>query len=278
MPDGAPLPALRGAWWRYAVLLSIVAGSLVALMAWPPIGQDARYHALADRRTMLGIPNVGDVVSNLAFLAVGVAGVRLCMDRRNFGARAAWTVFFAGVALVAVGSAWYHWSPRNATLVWDRLPMTVAFMGLFVALVAEHLGMQWERWLLGPAVLAGLGTVLYWAYSDDLRPYVWIQAAPLLTIIAMSALFRSDYGGSWYLVGGLLCYIVAKFCELYDRPIFSATGGTISGHTLKHLLAALACFMVYAMLARRVDQRRLPSEHAPSWVRDRHRRRAERAA
>jgi uncharacterized membrane protein YhaH (DUF805 family) len=253
--SGAIPRAARDAWWRYAVLALIVAGSLIALLSWPVIRQDTGYHGLADRRTFLGVPNVGDVASNLAFLLVGIAGLVLCVRRRIDGARGAWIVFFAGIALVAVGSAYYHWAPRDGTLVWDRLPMTIALMGLFVALLAEHLGLVWERRLLVPAVLVGLASVVYWAHSGDLRPYVWVQGIPLLAIPVVAILFRGGLGGTWYLLAGLVCYVIAKVCELYDQRIFSLTGEAISGHTLKHLLAALACFAVYLMLADRARAR-----------------------
>jgi hypothetical protein len=111
--------AQPAAWWRPALLVAIVAGSFAALMLSQRFGQDPAYHGLADRRVILGIPNFGDVVSNVAFLLVGAAGLRLCAKRRLPGARASWTVFFLGVALVSVGSAYYHWAPDNRTLVWD---------------------------------------------------------------------------------------------------------------------------------------------------------------
>jgi Ceramidase len=250
--DGAP-PARSGAWWRYALLLAIVAGSLAALLTLPRIGQDPAYHGLADRRVVLGIPNFGDVASNLAFLLVGVAGLRLCLTRRSFGARASWIVFFAGVALVCAGSAYYHWTPRDATLAWDRLPMTIASMGLLVALLCEHVGGRFEQRLLAAAVPLGLASVLYWYVFDDLRPYVWIQLAPLLAIPLVVLLFKSAYGGRWLLLAALACYALAKIAEAYDHPIFASTGGWISGHTLKHLLAALACYAIYVMLARRLS-------------------------
>lgn len=42
-------------------------------------------------------------------------------------------VLFAGVLLTSAGSTWYHLAPTNDSLVWDRLPMTLGFMGLFAA-------------------------------------------------------------------------------------------------------------------------------------------------
>ena len=250
----APSFAAPATAWRVALLLAIVAGSFLALMAWERFGQDPAYHGLADRRSAFGIPNFADVVSNLAFLLVGLAGLRLCATRRLPGARTSWIVFFAGVALVSAGSAYYHLAPRDATLVWDRLPMTIACMGLFVALICEHVDARIEGTLLAVAVLVGLASVVYWYAYDDLRPYVWVQLAPLVTIPVALVLFNGRYGGGWYLAAGLAFYVLAKIAELYDHPILAWTRGLVSGHTLKHLLAALACFAIYAMLARRVGR------------------------
>lgn len=48
----------------------------------------------------------------------------------------------------------------------------------------------------------------------------------------------------------VLLYAVAKAFEALDKQIF-ALGGIVSGHTLKHLTAAVACFWVLQMLQRR---------------------------
>ena len=258
--------------WRLALLVLLAVGSFAAVMWLPPPAraQDLGYPEFADRRSFLGIPNFANVVSNLAFLVVGCAGLWLSFSRRVDGARASWSVFFLGVALVSVGSAFYHWAPRNDTLVWDLFPITIGFMGLFAALVCEHISARSERWLLGPAVLVGVASVLYWRVFGDLRPYVWIQVVALLMIPAGLVLFRSDHGGDRFLVIGFACYALAKGAEAYDHPIFGLTGARISGHTLKHLLAALACFAIYAMLEKRGAS--VPSARAPSSGRGPHRR------
>jgi hypothetical protein len=36
-----------------------------------------------------------------------------------------------------------------------------------------------------------------------------------------------------------------------DGPVFSLLGGLVSGHSLKHLAAAAACYAVLVMLIRR---------------------------
>ncbi|MFL6624341.1 MAG: ceramidase domain-containing protein [Sulfurifustis sp.] len=236
---------------RVAALLIVPLLALVAVLTLPPIAQDLRYHAFADARTVLGIANFANVVSNLPFLLVGAFGLALCLGARRPTAWRSWATFFAGVAIVCFGSGYYHLAPSNDSLVWDRLPMTLAFMGLFVALVSEHVEEAHERYWLGPALLAGFASVAWWHYADDLRLYFWIQGAPLLVVVAALALFPARYTHRRYLLYGLGLYAAAKIAELDDLALFQWSGMVMSGHSLKHLLAAASAACVYVMLCRR---------------------------
>jgi hypothetical protein len=162
-------------------------------------------------------------------------------------------VFFAGVALVFFGSGYYHWAPDDDSLVWDRLPMTVAFMGLFAAVLGEHLSPNLERPFLLAVVAVGIASVILWKQTDDLRVYVWVQLAPLLVIPFMIAVFPGRFTHRHYLLYGVGFYALAKVAEYYDREIFALTSDALSGHSLKHLLAAAAPFCVYLMLRHRRD-------------------------
>ena len=237
--------------WRYAILVGVVAGSLLGILSLPPIAQDIAYHAFADTRTFLGVPNFLDVLSNLPFLIVGIAGLSFCAGKKDGAIRSAWMVLFAGVGLVSFGSAYYHWNPDNDSLVWDRLPMAIGFMGLFVALLGEYLGKQMATLLLYPAVLLGLATVVYWHFSDDLRPYLWVQLVPLITIPTIMILFPSQYSHQWLLLVGLGWYLLAKLTEFYDVAIYQGTQEWLSGHSIKHLLAAAGSYSILVMLQRR---------------------------
>lgn len=239
---------LRRVFW----LAAIIFVPLIYLVLFQAaIPQDNTYHVLADKRTCLGIRNFGDVASNLAFLLVGGAGWLWCYRYLKTGARASWLTFFAGVALVFFGSAYYHTTPNNDTLVWDRLPMTFAFMGLFAALLSEHLGARLERPLLIPALVVGVASVFWWRYTNDLRLYIWVQAAPLVAIPFVIAMFKARFSHRLYLLYGLGFYVLAKIAENFDLPIFEATAQFISGHSIKHLLAACAPLMLLLMLRRR---------------------------
>jgi hypothetical protein len=237
--------------WRHGLLLLIVIGSLVLLLTRPPLPQDLQYHNFADQRMLIGVPNFSDVMSNVPFLFVGIAGLRLCLRNRFAGVAITWTVFFAAVALVSFGSAYYHWRPDNDTLVWDRLPMTIGFMAMFVAILSESINERLGRFLLVPALIAGFSSVVYWHFSDDLRFYVWVQFMPLLTIPIVMSLFRGRYSLQWYLFLALGCYVLAKVFEVFDHEIFAITHHAFAGHAIKHIFAALGCFVILEMLERR---------------------------
>ena len=229
---------------------AVVAAIGIALL--PPIPQDPAYHLFADARTILGVPGGLNVLSNLAFAVVALVG--LCIVRER-GERWAWRVFFVGVGLTSLGSAWYHLAPSNGTLVWDRLPMAVAFLALLAATLAERVDPELGAQLLGPLVLAGIGGVLFWAATEragrgDLRPYVLVQFFRLVAIPLVLVLYRPRYNHGWLYLVALGIYALAKGAELADAEIFRTTGW-LSGHTLKHLLAAAAVGTLAAMLARR---------------------------
>ena len=242
--------------WRLSVLLLVLLAALALILAAGPIPQDTGLHAYADDRPALGVPNFFNVVSNVAFLLVGLVGLFARRGGSNSGASRSWFVLFLGVALVCFGSAYYHWMPDNATLVWDRLPMTLAFMGLLVALVSEHLGERLERVLLVPALLIGIASVLWWRHTGDLRFYIWVQLSPFLAIVVLLLAYPSKYTHRAYLWYGLALYALAKVAEGFDRELYSLTAQALSGHVLKHLLAACAVFAIYLMLVRRREAQR----------------------
>jgi hypothetical protein len=212
-----------------AVIALIVAGFFLFV---PPIAQDETYHLFADNRTVFGIPSFWNVASNLAFAIVGILGLRKLrgvLDR----------VLFTGVLLTFFGSAYYHLAPSDARLVWDRLPMTVVFMPLLASVVSRESDARSSRWLLAFLVACGVASVLWWSITNDLRLYVLIQFGPL-SILLPALWFIRD---ARYLAAVLGFYALAKLAEFYDGAIFTYL--PISGHTVKHVLAALATYFIF---------------------------------
>ena len=227
-----------------------------------PISQDPAYHAFADTRSMLGVANFWNVMTNLPFLLVGSYGVFFVV--RNPGAvgdsnlRWPWIIFFAGIALTAFGSGYFHVVPGNSSLVWDRLPMTIGFAALFTIVIGEFLSPRAARALLLPFLVVGAASVYYWhltesAGSGDLRPYAIVQFLPLLLIPAILIIRRdaSDLTGTFWLLA--LFYIAAKLFEFFDDGVYGSLQ-VMSGHSLKHVVAALSPAILIFALHRRLGR------------------------
>jgi hypothetical protein len=242
--------------WRQAVLLGLALAAVVGLFSLPPLTQNVAYHNFADQRLILGVPNFANVVSNLPFLVIGAWGIwtvfRSPTAFRFPSERWPYLCFFIGVTLTAFGSAYYHLAPDNERLFWDRLPMALAFVGLFDAIITERIGRKTGQVLLGPLLLLAIGSAIDWAWRDDLRLYYLVQFYPVLAMPLMLLLFPPRYTGTGWLFAALGCYVLAKVAEHpFDGPIYDALGHTVSGHTLKHLLAAASVYCVLHMLRHR---------------------------
>ncbi len=254
---------------RIALLLGISVFAITATFFVPPIAQDPEYHNLADRRVFAGIPNFGDVVSNAAFLLVGVLGLWKLFQIREDRSRLIlkqemipFAVAFVGTVLIFVGSAYYHWSPTNETLVWDRLPMTLAFMSIFSLIIVERVSVQAGMLLLIPFLVVGTASVAYWQVTEqagqgDLRPYALVQFLPVLFIPVMLWLFPARYTGGRYIVEMIGWYMAAKVFEFLDADIWGWTGGWIAGHALKHCIAAWG---IYALVRYLKHRRAMPTD------------------
>jgi hypothetical protein len=219
------------------ILLGAMAVSLAALLLVPVIPQDQSYHQFADQRTLLGEPNFWNVVSNLPFIVIGAIGLA------QFHRDPVTLVLFGGIFLTGFGSSYYHWAPSDGPLVWDRLPMTLAFMAILAAVIEERVDAQAGRILLWPLLALGIVSLLVWRWRDDLRLYAWVQFFPCLALPVLFVLCRPKYTGtSWWVIAAAW-YVLAKVLEYTDRAIYSA-GTILSGHTLKHLAAGAVCYAI----------------------------------
>ena len=239
------------------LLGAMAACGIAAAFFLPAIPQDPAYHTFADHRTIFGIANFWNVVSNLSFIAVGIFALSRISRVPHDPLRLPCLLLGLGVILVGLGSAYYHYRPSTATLVWDRLPMTITFMALFSLVVSDRVSERLGRALLWPLICMGAASVAYWYWTEldhrgDLRAYAVVQFLPLLLIPAMLLTSRGRWLTTGWLWGVLIAYLLAKVAETYDGAIYDFTrfGG---GHSLKHVLAATAVLMaMFAVLKKRV--------------------------
>lgn len=224
-----------------------------------PIEQPQNYYNFSDKNNYFGVNNFFNVISNIPFLLVGLFGLILDKNKKlthdNYSITPVYSVFFLGIFLTSFGSSWFHLNPSSETLVWDRLPMTIGFMALTTGLLSEYLKRELQQYLLYPLLLIGFTSVIYWHFTEqagrgDLRPYALVQFLPLLIIPAVVVTHKPRYTRSWDLIWVFIFYVLAKVMEHFDHAIHQLLG-SISGHSIKHLLAAAATYMALRMLQRR---------------------------
>lgn len=248
----------RASSWPIEHLPALLAlAAAVALWWHGPVAQLAGYHDFADQRRMLGIPNALNVLSNLGFALVGLWGLH-----RTGGMRATprlargYRLFLVALVLTALGSGYYHLAPDNARLFWDRVPIAVASAGLLAAVHFETTPRVPPRDWTAVLAIAGVASVAWWAWTDrrgagDLGPYLLVNLLPLLLIPLWQAIHGAPRADRRAFLLAIALYAAAKVAELRDREI-DALLGFVSGHTLKHLLAAAAGAAITLRLVQRM--------------------------
>jgi len=239
-----------------------------------PIPQDPFYHLFADTRRFLGFENAVNVFTNIPFTIIGSMGIlRLWPHLKFFRDTSCvipYFIFFAGILLTGFGSGYYHLLPDNQRLVWDRLPMTIAFMSFFSAVILETVNRKAGIRLLLPLITTGLFSVWFWHFTEqrgagDLRPYILVQFLPMLLIPAILFLYKSEKNYRRNIFFILLLYTIAKVFENLDSQIYTHLNA-LSGHSIKHLVAALATYGVYRMVAQKTpisDSRKKVAPNSP---------------
>lgn len=211
-------------------------------LAWSrlPVDDPPGYFRFVDGRSLGGVPNAWNVLTNLPFLAVAGAFLKTYGRDPDPAYRRAGLWLVAGTVLTGFGSAWFHWAPTPASLFWDRLPMALAFSGVTLLLVSDRFSTELGAKLAWPLPIAAVGTVLAWRFGGNLRPYVALQFGLMAFTLLVALLRPSRRIPNRALAWLLGWYGVAKAFEAGDAMVFGATAGFVSGHALKHLAAAVA--------------------------------------
>jgi hypothetical protein len=240
------------------LLVAAVAG-LASLL--PRIPQPLQYHQFADPHTCFGITGCFDAATNALFVLAGLAGLRFLFGksgRRAFiDVREAipYRLLFAAAILVGLGSGYYHLAPDNGRLAWDRAAISLAMMSWLAAIICERVSLSAGLRLMPPMYAAGLGSVIYWVWSEangigDLRAYGLIQFYPMLLIPLLLWLYPPRYSGDRDILIVMMLYLLALLCDFMDHQIAALTS-MVSGHTVKHSIAALAMYWIVVRLRRR---------------------------
>ena len=247
----------------------LAAFTLLALfaMACPAFDGPAVVSVFADDRGWHSLPNAMDVLSNLPFLAIGLLGLRWLrwLDQPELSAAetaasagdgldsgvsqrlgnsldCAW-IFFAGLIACAVASMVYHLQPDMLRLAADRAGMAIAFAGLIGLAVCDRVSQRagWvAAWL---TLVGGLLAVAVWFETGNVTPWATVQfgGMALVLVLALIRPLPEGTGGVGLKLGWVIFfYALAKLFELSDQAVYEATHHIVSGHSVKHLTAALA--------------------------------------
>ena len=240
---------------KTCVMLLVILTILLFAIGYqlPPLPQSQSYHDFADQRSYFSIPNTWDVLSNVPFAIAGLWGMfQLCTPNKiafiNSHERWPWMGFSIGLILIALGSGYYHLSPDDSGLILDRLSMIIAFTSYAAALICDRISVRLGLWLWPVFLIIGISSVLVWSY--DLRLYVGVQAFSILLPLVM-LLTPPSYTRSYDLAVAAFFYVLAVILEKLDEQIYQLTDKLISGHALKHVVAALAGFWLIRMLLKR---------------------------
>ena len=213
-----------------------------------PLVQPADYHHFADTRLICGVHNGADVLSNLAILAAGSVNLHWCWRHRASDALQMPGMLTAslGFVMAAAGSAVYHFRPTDATLVWDRLPMTIIFAGVLAMLYTSVKGRRFLWSQMASLVAAAMLTALIWAWFGELWPYALLQYGGLAAVVGFTCLRKVANPSAWW---GLICwYGLAKLFEMLDATVWIATDHVVAGHALKHIACAAAGFALLGIV------------------------------
>ena len=245
-------------WIKHAPTI-ITVGVIVILAVHGRIAQPAHYHEFADQSAAFGIPHAADVFSSAGFALVAIWGWLTLRPRRaSDQLRAGWPgyrLFLIGLFLTTFGSAFYHLAPDNFRLVWDRLPIALVCAGLLVGVRGDTQGGSKTGIEVIVLALYAIASVAWWAITDrngadDLRPYLLLQALPLILIPLWQAIHRAPRTDRIAFAAAMALYILAKVAEVLDHEIATASG-FVTGHTLKHLIATAATAAIVWGLTRR---------------------------
>nr|WP_315209595.1 hypothetical protein [uncultured Albidiferax sp.] len=233
------------------ILLWTVAIAAVAAVGGPAVAQQAHYHGFADQRAWAGLPNALDVLSNLPFAVGGLWGLLVLKHQPPGVQRGLAALFFAGLLLAALCSGIYHWQPDNVRLALDRAGMVPVFAGLLGLAVADRSSDRAGLWTAGAVLLWGPLSVAVWSATGNLLPWAVLQGGGMLLVLGLA--LCPPRPGAWGIrLGGVIAaYALAKWLEQGDHSVFAWTGGVVSGHSLKHAVAALAAWPVLAVMASR---------------------------
>jgi len=243
-------------------LFFVIAFSGIFLIVKIP--QNPEWLQFADHRSFLGIPNFGDVVSNIFIVCIAISGLRFVWKSqvKSYAFEFAWerispTVFFFGILVKGLGAMWFHVEPNVTRITWDQLPMTFVFIGIFGVLIGDRIRSNTINELCGPILFLTAVSVGWWVWvktngdgMSDLEPYLFVQIFPSFTMLMILIFFPGRYTHQRDYWRVLVFYASSGFFGAYDWQTFDVLK-ILSGQSIEHILLAGGAWQLISMFQKR---------------------------
>lgn len=205
-----------------------------------------------------------NTVSSLAMVVVGLAGVLLharALERR-------FSVAFAAIGVVGIGSAAYHATLRFELQLLDELPMVyLALVMVFILLTLEPGPGSHRRLALGLALYGVFLTALSVMTRGQVQFYVFQLSFGSLEVFSLYRVFRLyrgsrdltvrrlfHWGMASYLVAVTLWFVDLRFCDFVSVTLPGLGLPNPELHAVWHLLVSIGFYLLVLLIAhRRLD-------------------------
>ena len=192
-----------------------------------------KYHNFADKRSFIGIPNIINIISNIAILIPAI--YLFLQDRKKDESK----ILIFHVILLSLSSMYYHYNPSDKTLFYDILMIaTTSMIVLILISDTDH------KLLL---YIYGIISILYWKYTGDLRLYLLILIGVPIYIIYKY--IKNDKLRKYIYIITII-NILLRISEHNDNLIYKLSNNKISGHSLKHILGGIGIWYIIILLKK----------------------------
>lgn len=193
-----------------------------------------------------------NAITNLFFIAVGVAVLRALMRLPSAPVRARFDLWLLMLALfgIGVGSGLWHTIPTGTTVLMDVIPITIFINVYVIAALRRLLGLSWNKVVGLWFVYVAASIVAQKTLPPDLLngTIMYIPTYVALVLITSALWLRERIIGRVF-VGAVLLWSLALTFRTIDMEICSRF--SFGTHFLWHTLNALVLWRLMRVLIRR---------------------------
>jgi hypothetical protein len=220
-------------------------------------------HSYTDQRSLCGLNNAFNVLSNLVLIAAGCYWLNWIFRTKNISLKCRkglyetrlYATFFAAVILAGIQSAWYHLFQSQLGLLGTYLLSNIVMLSLLSAIIAERVNLRIGLHSCIPFIFISMLISFYWYIyqTDNQLSHLWyfltylIPSLSIMTIIVA----RPKYGGIKHITFAFCNTFIALGVSCLDEAIYTLTRHMISGQSLHNIYLGIAAIYIGCYLEQR---------------------------